>query len=287
MQPGVVEAEVSAGRLEDSLFFEVHDHDLQNKLQSPQGSFALSQWVVARGDAAMPDRDRFMNAHLEWLKPDAMVLVPDEAGALVYRHYGSRIVEQAGFDMTGRRVGDFRGSLRRFFQSVYDDVLARPRPVVSVHRLGHFRERPMWERVILPLASDGAVAALYVVNMVRDIDREFNAFKARNQMNGLIALQFVRDADGGIIDAVIVGANRLARDMTGRRLDELLDRPVRECFPGVTAAGLWERYLDVAATRRPQSFVLDYGHDRLQGRFDVLLAPFQDGVSIDFARLGP
>ena len=182
-----------------------------------------------------------------------MILRPDQEGDLFYEFYGERIINHAGFDMTGMRVKDFKGALGEFFQSIYADVINRPRAVATVHRLGCFLERPLWERIILPFAKGGNVNALYVVNRARQLGQDFNLATAQAKGNGLIALQFRRDERGNIVDAIIVGANKAARDMTGRRLDELLDQSMRTCFPGIMEKGLWDRYLEISTTREAQA----------------------------------
>lgn len=268
---------------EAGLYHEIHETELQAKLVNPEPSYALAQWLLQAKAGAIPEEAAFLKPHLAWIEPSTMLLRPEPSGDFVYAHYGARVAAQAGFTMQGRRVSEFQGALGRFFRRIYADVMERPRPVATVHRLGNFRERPMWERLILPLAAEGRISALYVVNTIRDLAREFEAFSARSRGNGLIALQFVRSAAMEIVDVVIVGANLRAREMTERRLDELLHRPMVECFPGVVAAGLWDRYMTVAETREPQRLVLDYDSDGVRGSFDVVIAPFLDGVSIDFA----
>lgn len=268
---------------ESGLYQEVHRADLQARLVNPEASYALAQWTIRAAAGGVPDEHEFARPHLDWLKQDMMLLRREPDGDFTYRHYGARIIAGAGFDMTGRRVSEFQGVLGQFFRAIYAEAVADARPIATVHRLGNFRERPLWERVILPLSSDGQVEALYVINRVRDLGREFNASSARSRGNGVIALQFVRAPSGRITDAIIVGANLPAREMTGRRLDELLHRPMIDCFPGVIASGLWDRYLAVSEMREPQRFALTYDRDGVDGTFDVEIAPFLDGVSIDFA----
>jgi hypothetical protein len=264
------------------LYCETHAADLQSKLLNPETSFALAQWQI-QAVKGPPTESAFLAPHLDWLKQDMMLLRCEEDGDLTYVHYGSRIARHAGFTMVGRKVSQFQGVLGDFFRKTYADVIRSGRPRATVHRLGHFRERPMWERVILPLSDGERIASLYVINRVRDLGREFQAFNARSRGNGLIALQFVRSPTGEVVDAVIVGVNQEAGDLTGRRLDQLLNRPMVDCFPGVIEAGLWDRYMAVAETQEPQRFHLKYNRDGIRDSFDVLVRPFLDGVSIDFA----
>jgi hypothetical protein len=219
---------------------------------------------------------------MDWLMPDMMVLRRGADGGFYHAHYGARIAHHAGFDMTGKALADFQGVLGEFYSACYDRVLATDAPLATVHRLGNYNERPLWERVILPVVQADGGRALYVVNRVRKLEDDIALLSSRARGNGVIALQFRRDADGTIVDALIAGANTAAQKMTGRRLDELLDRSIRDCFPGIIVHALWWRYLEVAATRIEQAFQIDYQEDGLDDLFDVKLYPFRDGIAIDF-----
>jgi PAS domain-containing protein len=265
-----------------ALYTEIYDSDIRGRLSNPEASFALSCWELARGVATLPTEEALLRMRLDWLMPDVMVLRRGPDSGLVYAHYGARIAEHAGFDMTGKALADFQGAIGDFYRECYDRVLASDAPLATVHRLGSYDERPIWERVILPVLQADGQRALFVVNRVRKLEDDIALLSSRARGNGVIALQFRRDPGGSIVDAVIAGANAAAQKMTGRRLDELLDKSIRDCFPGVIVHALWWRYLEVATTRVEQAFQIDYRMDGLDDLFDVRLYPFRDGVAIDF-----
>jgi PAS fold len=267
---------------DNGLYAETYESDLQSHLRNPEASFALTNWLLARRSRAAAEETDYLRPHLESLKQDAMILRPVAGNDFLYEHYGSRIAAHAGFDMTGKHVRDFKGILGEFYLDIYSRIMRDPHPVATVHRLGNFLERPMWERLILPLTRGGAVSALYVVNRIRQLDHDFNMIAARAKGNGIIALQFTHNETGEIEDAIVVGANKAAREMTNRRLDELLGRPMRDCFPGIAATGLWDNYLEVSRTRQEINRIVTYNQDGMRGTFNVTLAPFRDGVTIDF-----
>ncbi|MGL5139148.1 MAG: PAS domain-containing protein [Beijerinckiaceae bacterium] len=268
------------------LYTELYENDLQAKIRNPEVSFALSTWEIQRSPGALPSEAIFLRSRLDWLMQDVMLLRHDADGDLVYQHYGQRIAAAAGFDMTGKKVSDFKGALGDFYRALYSRTIAERRAFVSVHRLGHFSERPMWERVILPLSTDGAVSALFVVNRVLDLGKELSLTLPRTRLSGVLSLQFVRDTAGTVTDIVIIGANKRALSMIGRRLDQITERSMREAFPGIDAFGLWEDYIKVATTREPAYRLLDYAADGMKGTYDVQITPFRDGVLIDFQELG-
>lgn len=265
------------------IFTDIYTDDLLSKVQHPQASFMLACWRMSCAGADLPEEADFIKHQIVSARPDMMVLRLLPCGDFIYEHYGSTIAAHAGFDMTGKRLSEFGGNLGVFFKDVYARVMAERIAIATLHRLGHFRERPLWERVILPTTSQGRIAALYVVNTVREIHHDVNHLKVKSRGNGLFVLQFIYDENGNISDAIIVGANQVALAMTGRRLDELLDHPATECFPGIRDAGLWKRYVEVGRTRVSQSFPLRYSQDGVDGLFHVTVAPFHDGVSAEFS----
>jgi PAS domain-containing protein len=265
------------------MFAEIHEEKLEDVLRHPASALLLALWDVARKGRRVPVRAAFeAQPVLATMLDDLMILDRQPDGDLLYRHYGSQIAAHAGFDMTGKRVSDFKGVLGVFYREVYARAIEERRTFVTLHRLGHFRERPLWERLILPLADVGdAVTTLVVVNRVRELDEDIPQIRVRQRGNGLLVLQFIRDAAGEVTDAVIAGANQAARQMTGRRLDELIDVPIREAFPAVVDRGLYEAYLAVGRSRQPRNLIVDYDADGVSGRFDVLIRPITDGVAID------
>jgi formylmethanofuran dehydrogenase subunit E len=265
-----------------NLYTEVFRTDLQEKLRNPEASFALSHWLITRRNRAMPEETEFAIKAVDWLKQDMMIIRRNAEGELYYDHYGSRIAQHAGFDMTGKKVSDFKGESGQFYQNTYNELFANPLAMGTVHRLGHFKERPLWERVLLPLASHGEVTAIYVVNRILDLDHEFNIASARAKSSSIIAMQFERETTGTIKAGIIVGANKMAMTLCNRRLDEMVGVSMHDCFPGIVEKGLWSKYLDVHATKQPCNFILQYDQDGMVGSYDVTLSPFRDGVLIDF-----
>lgn len=265
-----------------ALYTEVYDTDIRNHLSNPEASFVLSCWELARENSTMPRESALVGMRIGWLMPDMMILRQGADGGLFYAHYGSTIAQRADFDMTGKPLSEFKGAVGAFFQECYARVFATGRPLVTVHRFGSFEDRPIWERVILPVVTDAEDVAFYVVNRVRKLEVDIALLSSRARGNGIIALEFRRDDAGQIVDAMITSANAAARRMTGRRPDELLERSIRDCFPGILVHAIWDRFLEVAVSREEQAFQVDYRLDGLDDVFDVKLYPFRDGVAIDF-----
>ncbi len=266
------------------LYTEIYDREPRNALLSPETSFGLACWMLACGTTPLPDEQELLRRLPRWMDPDLIVAVAEGPDDFRYERYGSATTDLTGFDMTGHAVSEFEGPLCDFFRSIFKRSLTERIPIATVHRVGHFHHRPLWERVILPTLRNGAPTVLYMVNRARRIGDDIGQKRPRAKGNALLLLQFLRK-DGAIVDAQIVGANQAARNLTGRPLEELLHRPMLTCFPGIVEHGLWPTYLEVARTRSPRRLLVDYRTDGLAGIFDVEISPFRDGVTIDFAAL--
>jgi len=271
---------------ESHLFSEIFEGDLLTQLRHPSATLAMGSWDFARGALPIPEEHDF-ERHLVLLGAENLMVLrrlPD--GDFVYEKYGAAIARHSGYQMTGRRLSEWQGALGTFYSGLYRRALSEKRALGSIHRLGSFKERSMWERVILPVARNGEPVAIYCINTIRELEQDFHTLKIAWRNAGFIALQFQRDEAGRVSEAVVIGANRHAMEITGRRLDELLDRSMIECFPNVVSTGLYDRYLAVASSRTPQRFELSYNMDGVAGEFEVSLAPFHDGVTIAFVRKG-
>jgi hypothetical protein len=187
--------------------------------------------------------------------------------------------------MTGLAVSSFQGAMGAFFRAVYRRAIHECRPLLTLHRMGHYRERPLWERVVLPTLDNGVVRTLIVMNQTREIAEDFAQLRGRAPGNALLILQFQRADDGAITDILIAGANDPARRMLGLRPDELIDRPLRSALPAIASADLLAKIHAVECTRRPRQVMLDQSVGRSRGRFDLLISPIADGVSLDLAAL--
>lgn len=264
------------------MYSKVFETDFDSCLSAPEASFLHTLWVMARDGRDMPEERDLPSKRLDYLRDDLMILRPLGEQDWFYEHYGRRIALNADFDMTGRKVSDFQGALRDFYTGIYARVCRERRPIATLHRFGAFGERPLWERIILPVGANGTVSGLYVVNKVREMEKDISQLTARARGRGLIVLQFIRNEQREIADAIVVGANALARTITGRRLDEMIGRSMLALFPGLLEAGLWSLYLKVGATQQPEIRDVDYDKDGVAGSFRVQITPFIDGVTVDF-----
>jgi hypothetical protein len=265
------------------MFTEVQRADLRQTVLNPQASFALACWTMARGARGVPDESTYRRYLNSSLRDDMVVIRVLPGEEFLYGHFGANVECRAGYSMAGRLVSDFGGALRDFHTALYSEVVRSRSPLASLHRLGHYKERPLWDRLILPCADEGGVHALYAVNIVREIQHDAKHLKVSSRENGLLVLGLEHDADGDFWDAVIIGANNAALSITGRRLDEVLDRSAGACFPSLRESGLWQTFHEVARRRQSRNCQLNVTHDDPVSAVAVTVSPFHHGVSVEFS----
>lgn len=78
--------------------------EIDDVVLSNPGRQLLAWWLEAREDRAMPGADDVSPRALVELLPYIRYLSWEEDGALVFRIYGSALVEASGFDLTGHNI---------------------------------------------------------------------------------------------------------------------------------------------------------------------------------------
>lgn len=87
-----------------------------------------------------------------------------------YALYGSRIVNAAGFDMTGKRVNAVPTTdrIREFFLAGYMAVVRHRTPILTVHQAPDNIMIGAWHRLLLPIGRGAEVTRLLVGNVPVD-----------------------------------------------------------------------------------------------------------------------
>lgn len=122
-------------------------------------------WQSRRGsDGALPARAAFTP---EWLKPwlgNILLVEPLQGGAdFVIRLYGTKVAEVFGCDMTGRRYSEFPPEHHNVLMTPLRLAMQGHRPVFSRHRYSLQTRTWQWERVAMPLATDGRTVDMLMV----------------------------------------------------------------------------------------------------------------------------
>ena len=99
--------------------------------------------------------------------------------------------------------------------------------------------------------------------VARDLRERISAERARREteerfrsaidasLDAFLLLRSVRDADGTIVDFVIIDANARTSTLLGRPRDEFVGRRLRDALPAVMKQGYFDDFLQVAMTGTP------------------------------------
>lgn len=120
----------------------------------------VEYWHARCQDGRLPGRETINPCDLKLILPTMFIVdcpTRDDA-SWVYRLIGTHIVEQEGYDKTGRPVRDyFTGSVWPLLRREYLQCMEEHRPMyradTAYNRLS--RDTFDFERIFLPLASDG------------------------------------------------------------------------------------------------------------------------------------
>jgi hypothetical protein len=162
------------GQTEPAVIFGVGEADLAAD-ERLLGLFRL--WNKKRGDRALPARADLRPEELgPWLGNLIVLDVIGGGADFRYRLFGTAIVLQAGFDMTGKLLSEYPiKEALPFFLATHREVVRRATPAFGEHnpRVAHVRKR---RRLILPFGEDGktvdrTMTANYAIELVREPDR--------------------------------------------------------------------------------------------------------------------
>jgi hypothetical protein len=136
-------------------------------------------WQSKRRGRRLPARGDLRPEELKpWLGNLIVLDVIDGGRDFRYRLFGTNVVRQAGFDMTGKLLSEYpiEDALPHFF-ATHREVVRRAAPAFGEHdpRVAHVRRR---RRLILPFGEDGrtvdrTMTANYAIEVVREPDSYF------------------------------------------------------------------------------------------------------------------
>ncbi len=137
---------------------------LQNK---PLLLIAYEYWqeLKAEGATPVPRRAALEIERLKRVLHHVTLLEVIEQGAdFRYRVFGTGLVRATGRDLTGQRVSELGHEIRPIATRLYSKVVRDGKPRYACHPAPAEHHVESWERVVLPLSTDGTdVSQLLVV----------------------------------------------------------------------------------------------------------------------------
>jgi len=120
-------------------------------------------WQRKAGDRPMPALRELNPATLKPWLANLLIIGVREESKFHYHYYGAGFIDAFGVNMSGRTIDSLPEAQRTLIQHEYEYVRARKAPTWRIYS-GEFDGRILtWERLILPVATDGTnVDALLV-----------------------------------------------------------------------------------------------------------------------------
>ena len=120
-------------------------------------------WEAQRGEQPMPTWDDIAKLDLKRWRDNLVVIEVVGREKYVYRYYGAKFVELFGKDMTGRTLDGLPDEQKALIEFEYEYARSRRRPTWRVYSGDFDGDIVTWQRLILPISSDGeAVDTLLV-----------------------------------------------------------------------------------------------------------------------------
>jgi PAS domain S-box-containing protein len=101
-------------------------------------------------------------------------------------------------------------------------------------------------------------------------------------LDGIAALEAVRDDEGQIVDFVFQTVNPAAAAIYGHRAEDLIGRRYLPAFPSTVETGVFDIFVRVVETGEPQREEIYYDADGITGWFDFTVIKLGDGVAQTF-----
>lgn len=104
-------------------------------------------------------------------------------------------------------------------------------------------------------------------------------------MNGVIMLEPVYGNDNEIEDFIVRAANKATAAHVGIEPKDAVDKPMSVLVPGYKETGFFDVYVTALETKKVQRKELPYKDDRLEGWYEIGVAPNDNFVVVTFANI--
>lgn len=125
-------------------------------LTHPKLRSLYEYWAGKRGSRELLGADELDPAELRrWIGHLVVVDATDE-GAFIYSYYGATLEKAFGRSMAGQSLELLPDGQRSILRDEYQAVRADRQPMSRTYTAAFDGEMATWERLVLPLSSDGA-----------------------------------------------------------------------------------------------------------------------------------
>ena len=108
-----------------------------------------------------------------------------------------------------------------------------------------------------------------------------------SSLDGIMAFNSIRDAEGRIIDFEYIIANPASYTITGKTVEELVGQRLLEVMPGYWEDGLFDYYVHVVESGEPGTREFYYNHEGIDFCFENIVVKLGDGLAVTFRDITP
>ena len=124
-------------------------------LRHPELSSLCAFWRKQCPQDGLPLASDMEPAELKRWLPNLLIMHVQPDGAFFYSYYGRSLARAFGESRLGQTLADLPESVRDILRQEYEAVCRQRAPVHRVYTANFNGARQTWERVVLPLSSDG------------------------------------------------------------------------------------------------------------------------------------
>jgi diguanylate cyclase (GGDEF)-like protein len=272
---------------------EIHETGLAQHASGPEVARVLRAYAAVSGESGMPVLRDLLGA----LDPDLhhhVEIVACEPDGWRYVQYGSALMAACGFDMTGRRVGEFLPAMAEIYTALIARLRASGRPLLAIDRYPHPGSALFWERLLLPCRSTDGHERIVAFVRPRGGREDLLGAVFEAAQDGVLVLRAVRDAAGKLVDATVMTCNPTAARLLGLAPDAPEGASILSLFAPRIGREIWRRCQHVIEKREVDRCEIDLSRHGMQHGHEadgaheaaswlrMSIAPLADGVVVSF-----
>jgi len=124
-------------------------------LRHPELSSLCAFWHKQRPEGGLPLASDMEPADLRRWLPNLLIMHVQKDGSFFYSYYGRSLARAFGESRLGQTLADLPEAVRDILRQEYEAVCRQRSPINRVYTATFNGVRQTWERVVLPLSSDG------------------------------------------------------------------------------------------------------------------------------------
>lgn len=186
------------------------------------------------------------------------------------------MMEQLGLDPLNRTLSQVYPTTKELgVFKPYVEVVETGRPL---HAERHYPQQDQWYAISAVKLDDGLVVTFVNISDTKRAAQQAIRQSERiegllnGSINGMLAMEPVRDANGLVQDFRFVMANEIAIQMSRISMEDLIGNSLNALFPSAKQFGLFDAYIQVLETGQLQRKQFFYNVDDYQEWYDMAIA---------------